>query len=117
MEEDKAFRQRVEAIVAQIPPGRVMTYGQLAALCGNARAARIVGGVAHFGDPALPWQRVVNKQGGLAAGYPGGRSAHAEHLRLEGVMIADDHVVDVDSLLWWPSDSGSIAGPRQGRLL
>jgi len=98
---DPNFRERVEAIVAQIPRGRVMTYGQLAALCGNARAARIVGGIAHFGDPELPWQRVVNKSGGLAAGYPGGRHGHAEHLRAEGVEVNDGQV-DVHALLWWP---------------
>jgi methylated-DNA-protein-cysteine methyltransferase related protein len=99
---DPSFRERVEAIVAQIPVGRVMTYGQLAALCGNARAARIVGGIAHFGDPALPWQRVVNKSGGLASGYPGGRHGHAVHLRAEGVTVSDDMQVDVHLLLWWP---------------
>jgi alkylated DNA nucleotide flippase Atl1 len=67
--------------------------------------ARIVGGTAHFGDPALPWQRVVNKSGGLAAGYPGGRQAHATHLRAEGVEVAEsegDYSVDVHALLWWP---------------
>jgi methylated-DNA-protein-cysteine methyltransferase-like protein len=96
------FRERVESIVAQIPQGRVMTYGQLAALCGNARAARIVGGIAHFGDPELPWQRVVNKSGGLAAGYPGGRRGHAEHLRAEGVAVVNEQV-DVQQLLWWPT--------------
>ena len=74
-EDELNFRQRVESIVTQIPRGRVMTYGQLAALCGNARAARIVGGIAHFGDPDLPWQRVVNKSGGWPRGYPGGRQA------------------------------------------
>ena len=95
------FKQRVEAFVAQIPRGRVMTYGQLAALCGNARAARIVGGVAHFGDPALPWQRVVNKQGGLADGYPGGREGHKQVLEAEGVAISG-YQVDVHALLWWP---------------
>ncbi len=99
---EPGFRERVEAIVAQIPRGRVMTYGQLAALCGNARAARIVGGIAHFGDPELPWQRVVNKSGGLAAGYPGGRQAHAEHLRGEGVEVSADMQVNVRELLWWP---------------
>ena len=99
---DPTFRERVEAIVARIPQGRVMTYGQLAALCGNARAARIVGGIAHFGDPNLPWQRVVNKQGGLAAGYPGGRHAHAEHLRAEGVAVSKEYTVDVELLLWFP---------------
>ena len=96
------FRGRVEAVVGQIPRGRVMTYGQLAALCGNARAARIVGGIAHFGNPALPWQRVVNKSGGLAAGYPGGRAAHAEQLRSEGVAVSEDMRVEVEKLLWWP---------------
>ena len=96
------FRRRVEALVSQIPRGRVMTYGQLAALCGNARAARIVGGIAHFGDPALPWQRVVNKQGGLASGYPGGRSGHKQVLEAEGVRVNNDFRVDVNSLLWFP---------------
>jgi methylated-DNA-protein-cysteine methyltransferase-like protein len=102
---DSTFAQRIEAVVAQIPIGRVMTYGQLAALCGNARAARVVGGIAHFGDPDLPWQRVVNKSGGLAAGYPGGRQAHAAHLRAEGVAVSEeegDYRVDVHALLWWP---------------
>ena len=96
------FKERVESLVAQIPPGRVMTYGQLAALCGNARAARVVGGIAHFGDPDLPWQRVVNKQGGLAAGYPGGRSGHRQVLEAEGYEVTDDYRVNIKSLLWQP---------------
>jgi methylated-DNA-protein-cysteine methyltransferase-like protein len=99
---EPGFRERVEAVVSQIPSGRVMTYGQLAALCGNARAARIVGGIAHFGDPNLPWQRVVNKQGGLAAGYPGGRQGHKAALEAEGFTVTDDFLVDVNGLLWWP---------------
>jgi methylated-DNA-protein-cysteine methyltransferase-like protein len=122
---EPGFRDRVETLVAQIPSGRVMTYGQLAALCGNARAARIVGGIAHFGDPALPWQRVVNKTGGLAAGYPGGRQGHAEHLREEGVAVDDEMRVDVGRLLWWPPGSAEQSGaskaggdsPEQIRLV
>lgn len=102
---DKDFRGRVEALVAQIPYGRVMTYGQIAALCGNARAARIVGGIAHFGNPDLPWQRVVNKSGGLALGYPGGRRGHKQVLEAEGLMVSEDYRVDVASLLWWPPSS------------
>ena len=102
---DPNFRQRVELLVAQIPRGRVMTYGQLAALCGNARAARIVGGIAHFGDPDLPWQRVVNKQGGLAAGYPGGRSGHKFVLEQEGFEVSEDYTIDVARLIWWPEGS------------
>jgi methylated-DNA-protein-cysteine methyltransferase-like protein len=79
-----------------------MTYGQLAALCGKPTAARIVGGIAHFGDPDLPWQRVVNKRGGLAAGYPGGRRGHRQVLEQEGITVSDDFRVDVDRLIWWP---------------
>ncbi len=91
----------------QIPRGRVMTYGQLAALSGNARAARIVGGIAHFGDPALPWQRVVSKQGGLAAGYPGGRSGHRQVLEAEGYEVQADKI-DVAILIWWPEKRDSF---------
>jgi methylated-DNA-protein-cysteine methyltransferase-like protein len=97
-----SFSERVRALVAQIPRGRVMTYGQIAGLCGNARAARIVGGIAHFGDPNLPWQRVVNKSGGLAAGYPGGREGHRRHLEAEGVTVDNNGKVDVGKLLWRP---------------
>lgn len=106
---DTDFRARVEAVVSQIPQGRVMTYGQIASLCGSPRAARIVGGIAHFGDPELPWQRVVNKRGGLAAGYPGGRAAHAAHLQAEGVDISADHfVTKIDQLIWWPGASHNV---------
>src|SRR5215207_2502227 len=97
-EVNNGFRERVEALVAQIPPGRVMTYGQIAALCGNARAARIVGGIAHFGGPDLPWQRVVNKQGGLAVGYPGGRAGHRQVLEAEGLKIGKNMTVDINKL-------------------
>jgi methylated-DNA-protein-cysteine methyltransferase-like protein len=102
---ESKFKDRVEDLVSQIPRGRVMTYGQIAAICGNARAARIVGGIAHFGDPELPWQRVVNVKGGLASGYPGGRKAHAEHLTAEGVIITPDHYVkDMQNYLWSPNE-------------
>lgn len=96
------FRERVYAIVEQIPKGRVMTYGQIAALCGNPRAARIVGGVAHFGDPRLPWQRVVKKDGSLAEGFPGGTEGHAQVLRQEGVAVDERYRVNIKELLWHP---------------
>jgi methylated-DNA-protein-cysteine methyltransferase-like protein len=97
------FRQQVEALVAQIPKGRFMTYGQIAALCGNARAARIVGGIAHFGNPDLPWQRVVNRKGGLASGYYGGRKGQKQILETEGVQVDDDYTVNIKELVWWPN--------------
>lgn len=83
-----------------------MTYGQIAALLGSPRSARIVGQVAHWGPLDLPWQRVVHKDGALARGYTtGGLEAHKRDLKAEGVMV--DHkyrVVGLESLLWWPND-------------
>lgn len=100
------LKSKVEAMVSQIPSGKVMTYGQLAALAGSPRAARVVGGIAHYGDQELPWHRVVNKKGGLASGYHGGRITQKEHLEAEGIKCQSSEgqwYVAVDELLWWPS--------------
>src|SRR3990167_9321792 len=94
------FKDRVYALVTQIPKGRVMTYGQIAVLCGNPLAARIVGGIAHCGDPTLPWQRVVKKDGSLAEGYPGGIEGHRLALQAEGINVNQELKVDVKELLW-----------------
>ncbi|HSH31887.1 MAG TPA: MGMT family protein, partial [Candidatus Saccharimonadales bacterium] len=83
--------------------GRVMTYGQIAALCGSPRSARIVGQVAHWGPLDLPWQRVVHKNGRLAGGYTtGGLEAHKRDLEAEGVFVGQDFKVDVGNLIYWP---------------
>lgn len=103
---DAKFKEQVYDLVAQIPKGRVMTYGQIATLCGAAWAAWEVGQIAHTGPTGLPWHRVVNKQGGLAAGWPnGGRAAHAELLRAEDIVVSDDYKVDIGKLLWNPSQT------------
>lgn len=103
---DEAFKKRVYELVAQIPEGRVMTYGQVAAICGAAWAAWEVGQLAHQGPADLPWQRVVNKQGGLARGYTwGGFDGHKKALEAEGVKVSDEYKVDVAALLWNPHQS------------
>lgn len=106
MEPDRAFAAQVYEIVATIPRGRVMTYGQIAALAGAARAARIVGQVAHWGPMDLPWQRVVHKDGSLARGYTtGGLEAHKRDLEADGVEVDGEYrVVDLEQRLWWPHD-------------
>ncbi len=97
------FKERVYDLVAQIPEGRLMSYGDIAALCGEAHAARIVGGLAHFGPTELPWQRVVNREGGLASGYYGGKNGHKLALEAEGVLVSDDFIVlDFEQRRWRP---------------
>lgn len=102
MSDKDNFNPRVYALVAQIPKGRVMTYGQIAALCGQPRAARIVGGVAHHGPVDLPWQRVVKKNGGLAEGFYGGTEGHKAALEAEGVHVDANYRVDIERFLWRP---------------
>lgn len=101
MHEFHGFRDRVYAVVSQIPAGKVMSYGQIAALCGNVRAARIVGGIAHNGPVDLPWHRVVSKWGYVATGYPGGVEGHKRALKREGVAIKNLQICMKDSQ-WQP---------------
>ncbi|HEX9679187.1 MAG TPA: MGMT family protein [Candidatus Saccharimonadales bacterium] len=96
------FKDDVYDLVSIIPEGKVMTYGQIAALCGRPQAARIVGGLAHFGPPELPWQRVVNKNGGLASGYYGGKPGHKQDLTAEGVIVDNNYQIEINKYIWWP---------------
>lgn len=62
------YRERVFEIVRRIPPGRVMTYGQLADILGEGYTARTVGFVMHAAGDGVPWQRVINAQGACSTG-------------------------------------------------
>ena len=82
-----------------------MTYGQVATLAGASWAAWEVGQIAHYGPQDLPWQRVVNKQGGLARGYTtGGLDAHKRDLEAEGIKVSSQYTVDIAGLLWSPNE-------------
>lgn len=105
---DADFNDKVYALVAQIPAGKVMTYGQIAAACGAAWAAWEVGQIAHTGPSDLPWQRVVNKQGGLASGYPGGKGGHKQVLEAEGFEVSDDFTIDVGRYIWQPNQTSLL---------
>ena len=88
--------------MAIVPAGQVTTYGDLAGLAGQANASRIVGGIAHYGDPDLPWHRLVNRFGGLASGFHGGREAQAQLLAQEGITCTNFIVDDFRKRRWQP---------------
>lgn len=94
------FRSKVEELMAKVPAGWVTTYGDLAALAGHPHAARIVGGMAHYGPTQLPWHRLVNRFGGLASGFPGGREMQQQLLDAEGVMCTNYIVDDFAAKRW-----------------
>lgn len=102
MGSNKNFRTKIEQLIAQVPAGQVTTYGDLAGLAGQASASRIVGGVAHYGNPDLPWHRLVNRFGGLASGFHGGREAQAQLLEQEGITCTNFIVDDFAERRWQP---------------
>jgi methylated-DNA-protein-cysteine methyltransferase-like protein len=100
---DSKFRDDVYAIVKGIPYGRVMNYGQIAALCGHPGAARAVGQIAHFGPSNLPWQRVVTASGSMARGFwPNGPEGQARMLASEGIEVKNLKI-NIERYRWWPN--------------
>ena len=102
MEETGSSYQKIYAIVKQIPKGCVASYGQVAALAGNPRWARVVGYALHVNpDPAhIPCYRVVNREGRLADAFAfGGVNEQKLLLEAEGVEVVDGHV-DMELYQW-----------------
>lgn len=92
------MKQRVYAFLRQIPPGKVVTYGQIAEHLGNRRLSRAVGNILHQNpDPSRnPCHRVVNRQGRLSDAYAfGGAAAQRARLEAEGIVFQPDGTVDL----------------------
>ncbi|NDC76497.1 MAG: MGMT family protein [Chitinophagia bacterium] len=102
----QGFFEDVFDIVRQVPAGRVTTYGAIAACLGSRLSARMVGwamNASHHAIPEVPAQRVVNRNGMLSGKhhFPPDRPMETL-LRMEGVDVADDRVVDFKSRFWDP---------------
>jgi len=101
-EPGRDFRDKIYWLMLQVPAGKVTTYGDLAGLAGHAYASRVVGGIAHTGPSELPWHRLVNRFGGLALGFHGGREAQQQLLEVEGVTCTAFIVDDFEKHRWYP---------------
>ena len=62
------FKEQILAFISQVPRGKVVSYGQVAAVAGSPRASRQVGGILRAlpVDSKIPWWRVINNQGILS---------------------------------------------------
>ena len=81
------FTARVLSVVRRIPPGRVATYGDVAALAGRPRAARAVGNIMRdCGRADVPCHRVI-AAGGRLGGYGGNEALKRALLVAEGVAV------------------------------
>lgn len=102
-----SFPRRVYALVAEVPAGRVITYGAIARVLGDPRKAREVGwamAAAPERSPPLPAHRVINARGELSGGPAfGGYAVQRALLEAEGVHFRPDGRVDLDQYLWLPT--------------
>lgn len=100
------FSERVYRIVRLIPCGKVTTYGTIAAVLGDRRAARMVGWAMNNcpEDVSAVAHRVVNRYGELSGGWAWGHPAVMRGLLAdEGVGFVDEFRVDLERHLWLPS--------------
>ena len=91
------FYKKVKSIIAEIPYGKVCTYGMIALLAGRPRNSRMVGRFLSSGmGEDLPCHRVVNHKGRTVPGWQEQRFL----LKQEGVLFKKDGNVDLKLCLW-----------------
>ena len=102
----ESFFQDVYAVVAQVPYGRVTTYGAIAKFLSIESAARMVGYAlnhSHYLSPPIPAHRVVNRNGLLTGKHHFATlTLMQERLEAEGVRVENDRVQNFDALFWDP---------------
>jgi methylated-DNA-protein-cysteine methyltransferase-like protein len=105
------FDHRVWEVVASIPSGRVMGYGEVAKAAGFPRYSRMVSAALGRSPESLPWFRVVRSNRTLAF-EPGSDSyrEQAQLLKQEGVRFDGVKIIDaatdnsLDRILWGPQE-------------
>ena len=95
MKQDE-LASKIYAIVAEIPPGFVLTYGTLALLAGAPQNARLVGRIMSKAPRDLTSHRVVNHAGRTVPGWPQQRA----YLEAEGVGFKENGNVDLKRHFW-----------------
>lgn len=103
MPERETIYDRIYEVVADIPKGRVATYGQIAWMAGNPRAPRVVGYAMRkvSCELNLPCHRVVNRLGEMAPDHVfGGAEVQRALLEEEGVIFLENGRIDMEKSQW-----------------
>lgn len=92
------FTEKVIQIIKEIPEGKVMTYGQIAKVAGNPRAARQVARILHTMSRKykLPWHRVINSKGHIALKDDEQYYEQLLSLEAEGIEVDSAGRVDLE---------------------
>ena len=96
------FFERVYALVAHVPRGKVVTYGEIARMLGRPSGARAVGWAMRSCSGDYPWHRVVNAQGrpSTTERLPDGKLLQQALLEEEGVVFSASGCLDLDIYGW-----------------
>jgi methylated-DNA-protein-cysteine methyltransferase-like protein len=96
------FTQEVIKIIKSIPKGKVLTYGIIAKLAGNSRAARQVSWILHSSTKKydLPWHRVINSKGKIVLSADEDRYYQKNLLIEEGIQFKSEFGIDLQKYLW-----------------
>ncbi len=101
------FKPKVLKIIQAIPFGKVMSYGQVAAVAGVARAARQVGWILNQseGEDNLPWWRVINNAGRISIKGTNFNTPLIQKklLENEGIEVTDKYELDIEKYRFRPS--------------
>ena len=100
------FTEKAITIMKRIPPGKVMTYGQVAATAGSPRAARQVTRILHSMSAKydLPWHRIINVRGQIVLKDEESRFFQRKSLQEEGVEVDKDDRIDLSRFRFDPLD-------------
>lgn len=101
--EAEDIKLKIYSIVARIPEGKVVTYGQIAAAVGIPRGARMVGNAMSNAPEylELPCHRVINSKGEMAKGLIfGGEENQRKRLKNEGVQFFKNGLVKLSISRW-----------------
>ncbi len=107
----ESFPERVYKIVLAIPEGYVTTYGTIAAVLGDRRAARMVGWAMSSCPPEVSEvaHRVVNRYGELSGGWSWGHPDIMKQLLVdEGVTFVDEYQVNLERHFWLPPAASAL---------
>ena len=97
------FYERVYKVVAQIPEGKVTTYGAIAQYLGVASGARMVGYAMNKSHgKGIPAHRVLNRLGQLTGRAHFPDDTMRERLQQEGIAFVEEYTVDIDEHYWDP---------------
>jgi methylated-DNA-protein-cysteine methyltransferase-like protein len=98
----KTSTQQAVNIIRNIPEGRVLTYGVVAALAGKPRGARQISRILHSMSKKydLPWHRIVNSKGKISLKQSRGYELQKALLESEGIKFSKTDTIDLKLYSW-----------------